>query len=307
MATISGEVRDDAGDLVADVVVRAYRRDTGALLVSGLSGDGSPEETGDPDYASVSLLLHCDGTNGSTTFTDSSGNSYAVTAYGDAKISTAQSVFGGASAYFDSTGDYLYGASWLAAGQFGTGDFTVECWVYATGAANSNQVIWSANAQPATTGIYLAYSNGTATGLFVKAGAGLIIASSAGWSYDVWHHLAVVRSGTMLYLFIDGINRGSATWTNNCSDGMRHIGRPNDVNNYNMNGYIDEFRITKGVARYTANFTAPTEAFLLGTIPAKPVGEYTLTTSYTDEVQVIALDPAGGTTFNDLILRTTPV
>ena len=59
----------------------------------------------DPDFANVSLLLHGDGTNGSTTIVDSSSSSKTVTAVGDAQISTAQSKFGGSSIYFDGTGD----------------------------------------------------------------------------------------------------------------------------------------------------------------------------------------------------------
>jgi len=82
----------------------------------------------DTYYSNVSLLLHCDGSNGSTTFTDNSPSPKTVTANGNASVSTAQSKFGGASAVFDGTGDYLSldGSSGFA---FGTGDFTIEFWL----------------------------------------------------------------------------------------------------------------------------------------------------------------------------------
>jgi hypothetical protein len=83
----------------------------------------------DPDFANVSLLLHMDGSNGSTTFPDSSSNGLTVTRYGNAQISTAQSKFGGASAYFDGAGDYLELPNPNTAIGAVAGDFTIECWV----------------------------------------------------------------------------------------------------------------------------------------------------------------------------------
>ena len=179
---------------------------------------------------------------------------------GNAQVSTAQSKFGGSSMYFDGSGDYLVPAN-RDAGVFGTGAFTVECWVYATGAPQSNQVIWSCNLYPNTTGLYLAYFGSGSTQLSVAGGGSLILTASSGWSLNEWHHVAVVRSGSTLTLYIDGTSRGSTTFTNNCTDGLTFIGRPSDVANYMMQGYIDDLRITKGVARYTANFTPPTQAF----------------------------------------------
>ena len=83
----------------------------------------------------VSLLLHGNGTNGSTTITDSSPTPKTVTAVGNAQISTAQSKFGGASIAFDGTGDYATVPS-ASAFDFGTADFTVEAWVYRNNSDN---------------------------------------------------------------------------------------------------------------------------------------------------------------------------
>lgn len=90
----------------------------------------------DPFWASTMLLLRMDGANNSTAFTDLSSTPKAVTANGDAKVSTAQSQFGGASLLLDGNGDYL---SFPASADFapGTGDFTVECWIRFTSVPSS--------------------------------------------------------------------------------------------------------------------------------------------------------------------------
>ena len=83
----------------------------------------------DPNFADVSLLLHGNGTNGSTTITDSSPSPKTVTAVGNAQISTAQSKFGGSSIAFDGTGDYLSVPN-DGTLQMGSVDFTIEFWIY---------------------------------------------------------------------------------------------------------------------------------------------------------------------------------
>ena len=84
----------------------------------------------DPNFANVSLLLHGDGANNSTTFTDSSSNNFTLSRVGDVKISTTQSKFGGSSIFFDGAGDYLT----LANNSVFTfpSSFTVEAWVFPT-------------------------------------------------------------------------------------------------------------------------------------------------------------------------------
>lgn len=87
--------------------------------------------TGDAYYPQVAALLHFDGVNGSTTITDNSKNNFTITATNGAVISTAQSKFGGASVFLDGTNDYLVTPT-TSAFTFGTGDFTVELWIYQT-------------------------------------------------------------------------------------------------------------------------------------------------------------------------------
>lgn len=305
MATISGEVRDENDDLFADCVVRAYRRDTGALLVAGTSSDGTTPIVVDADYPEVTLLLHCDGTDGSTTFTDNSPTPKTVTVSGNAHIEVDQSKFGGASAAFDGTGDYLSTDS-NAAYNLNDGNWTIETWAYINSATygpalcsrrTSGDVGWCLEAN-----CLRAYINGGWSN------------SQISWtrpSLNAWHHYALVKNGTTITAYVDGVSVGSKTSVTSIQDqvtslriGVADGGGSEDI----LNGYIDEFRFTKGVARYTANFTPPAAAFPdTVSVEAKPLGEYTLTTVYDGEVNIIALDPDGGTTFNDLILRTVPV
>jgi hypothetical protein len=194
-----------------------------------------------------------DGTNGSTTFTDSSSNAFAVTANGNAKVTTTDPKFGTGALTLDGTaGDYLTVAA-DADFQFGTGDFTVECWVYVNTVGN--------------TGLFT--FGGTNSGLAVNLFAGnwTLTTSGSGGSglasitTGAWQHLAVTRSGSNLRMFIDGTQIGSTlTNTTDLSDNALKIGYYYDPY-YAINGRVDEFRVTKGVARYTANFTPPTAAF----------------------------------------------
>lgn len=223
----------------------------------------------DPYWANVVLLMHMDGSNGSTTFTDQKG--HTVTANGNAQISTAQSKFGGAALLLDGTGDYLS----LAASSdwsFSTGDFTVEAWVYIAGnsaldgSSRRTAIITSVASASVFTGVIhiLGDSTTTGTGLSLYDGTNTVSVTGA-ISQNAWHHIAVCRSGTSLRFFLDGTQMG-ATQTYSASFGdatnALKIGG-STITSYNMvlNGYLDEIRITKGYARYTSNFTVPSAAF----------------------------------------------
>jgi len=214
-----------------------------------------PIAGGDPYWADVSLLLHMDGSNGSTTFTDSSSNALTVTPSGDAQISTAQSKFGGSSLLLDGSGDYITtsASSSLA---LGTGDFTVEFFVYRT-SNNNDQGIFTFGATQS--GLF-ASMDGSTLGVGLLGGDPTAI-SGGTLSLNTWHHVAITRSSGSLRGFIDGVQFGSTvTETTNLTDNSLKIGY-SYTTSYPMIGNLDEFRVTKGVARYTANFTPPTAAF----------------------------------------------
>lgn len=145
----------------------------------------------------TSLLLRGNGADGSTVFTDETGKT--VTAYGNARISTAQSKFGGSSMYFDGSGDWLQVPP-NAAFEFGSGDFTIEFWAYLLNTTEQILVC----ARDVSASIYnniirvkagkLGWSNGTAW-----------IETANSVPVNTWRHLAAVRYGQNLLLFIDGV------------------------------------------------------------------------------------------------------
>ncbi len=208
----------------------------------------------------TTLLLHFDGVNGSTVFADNSVKGLTVVAAGDTKIDTAQSMFGGASAYFDGTGDYLYCND---ADAFSTpGDFTVEVWARfpARGGAFSTP-IFDTRANGSTAGIYLAIDDLERLALWVNGAARV---STGVLSVNVWHHLAVCRGAGVFRLFVDGGLIGSYTDANAYTTNTITIGTYVETRNTGSNkymGHLDEFRFTKGLARYTTAFTVPTGPF----------------------------------------------
>ena len=226
--------------------------------------------TDDPYIANVSLLLHMNGSNGSTTFTDNSSNALTVTANGNAQISTAQSKFGGASGYFDGTGDYLTSA-WSNTLEFGSGDFTIELWAYIVG--GNVLLCWSADYHYGITYNYggatgnkigvWASSNGTSWNIFNADGGGNGI-STGTITTSTWTHVALCRSGTSFALYLNGVSAwtgtSSAAIVNRSSDTFRIGGPWPGAGPATLNGYIDDLRITKA-ARYNGAFTPPTAAF----------------------------------------------
>jgi len=230
----------------------------------------------DPNYSSVSLLLNGNGTNGSITFTDSSSYAHTVTANGDTQISTAQFKFGGASMYFDGSGDYL---SILDSDQFeiGSGDFTFEAWIYLTGYSAAYQgqyyVAEIICKDSSSTGRGFTFAvNGTSTswtslGVTLFSSNNTYIATSATTSFDLntWYHVAAVRNGTSLRFYKNGVDVGGGTNATSVQNTTTVVTVGSESpyfistgNAYYFPGYIDDLRITKGVARYTSNFTPPT-------------------------------------------------
>lgn len=222
----------------------------------------------DPDFASVVLLLHADGSNGSTTITDSSSSAKTVTAAGNAQISTTQSQFGGSSLRLDGTGDaatIANSSDWRLV----NGDFTVEMWIYPLALTadryflshydfGANQRSWRFGLAPSTSNlVFGSVSAGGTPESSLNAGAGLTI--------NTWQHIAISKSGATSRIFIDGVLKAS---TSSLSDyggstaqlsvgSLLNSGTPSN----GLDCYIDDLRITKGVARYTAAFTPPTAAF----------------------------------------------
>lgn len=234
-------------------------------------GFGQSILSGDPYFDNVVLLLHMDGANNSTTFTDSSRSPKTVTASGNAKISTTQSKFGGASGAFDGTGDYL-SSSYNADYDFITGDFTFECFIYPTTSKTAriltlcgSSINWNSTtgihfvAQQVNQNISINISNNTGTPLGTTTTGNLI-------TINAWNHVAFSKSGTTGYIGINGTvssfsASGAARPSGNPTLAVATYPGENGTGSFIYQGNMDDLRITKGVARYTANFTPPTEPF----------------------------------------------
>lgn len=217
----------------------------------------------DPYLDNVSLLLHMDGDNNSTTFKDSSANGSIVSVFGNSKISTTQSKIGGASGYFDGTGDYLTIPD-STVFDFGTNDFTFECWIYPTAYPSPAADICVTNGSTNGCGLRL-QSNGTIAALFNISGSSVAAISTTVVPLNTWTHISSVRSSlTSGKIFINGILENTVT----LGTGSQNypgigvcVGRNPTNSSWYYTGYIDELRITKGFARYTTDFTPPVSRF----------------------------------------------
>ena len=227
--------------------------------------------TGDVYFPQTKLLLPFDGVNGATTTSDLSNRSATVTFVGNASISTAQSKFGGSSLYLDGTGDYLNIADTYWNTAISSGDFTIEFWARLSSTAYQ-QILGTRDS--GTNGWNVVhYGAGNENSQFL-----FYFRDSAGWQYvnlgqgtrttpaqNTWYHIAITRSGNTWKLFLNGTAEDTVTNANDIVDGAANglgIGaRVYDTSNY-VTGYLDDIRITPGIARYTSNFTPPTTAYL---------------------------------------------
>jgi len=211
----------------------------------------------DPFINNVSLLLHMDGTNGSTNFIDSSINNFQFTVFGNAQISTAIKKFGNGAGYFNKTLSSSVKTSNNSLLSMGTQDFTVEAWIFPfdAGTDNNGTVIGGKN----NNSFQIGYKSSTEFGVANSFSAWDLFSTTLP-PINEWTHIAVTRSGNTMRIFYNGILITQGTNTTN------YIGFTNEAGGYNeyggyFNGYIDELRITKGIARYTSNFTPSTTAF----------------------------------------------
>jgi hypothetical protein len=209
----------------------------------------------DPFRSQVSLLLHGDGANGSTTITDSSPTPKTITVAGNAQISTAQSKFGGSSIAFDGTGDTLTVNSSLLDGS----TWTAEAWIRAASLGTNDRTIFSQyNAASANRTILRITTTGAVQ---IFNGAQGSTTSSAVITANQWYHIAFVRSSvTTLTAFLDGVQVAQATNFAGPTSANTMIGGFFGFSDDQWNGWMDEIRITS-LARYTANFTPPTAPF----------------------------------------------
>lgn len=184
---------------------------------------------------------------------------------GNAQVSTTQSKFGGASMYFD-------GSSYLSSRinqnfTFGSaGDFTIELWLYQTSSPSNNyqlvnNIIDFNSNYVNCWGLYCNSSNYL---IFYDSNGAAAITSSLAIVNNVWTHITICRSGgSLITMYINGNSVGSYSGANQAftKNGSLGVGGAGGISSYRLNGYIDDLRITNGIARYTKNFTPPQNAY----------------------------------------------
>lgn len=223
-------------------------------------------------------LLHFNGTNSSTVFTDESGKTWAGN--GNAQLDETQKKFGSAGLLLDGTGDYVSTTD-SADFDFGTDDFTIDGWVKWNGAvpntdrlvsggyygsgANDTWTFGIGSGWGAPCSVDFAYYNGTG---FTEDYGGNFACSA-----NTWYHWALVRDGANVYSFFGGTtgttwlvrtwNMGAAVAINTTIPGVQIGARMNDASTAveDMKGWIDEVRISKGKARWITAFETPSEEY----------------------------------------------
>ena len=272
------EVSATTGQLIPKTYSGSYglvADSTGALPIFNTTGaQGAVKDTGtrtDTNSASIVLAVPMDGTNGGTSFGDQSavirgsGSAKTVTVNGNTNTSTAQSKFYGSSGSFDGTGDYLSLSSSADFQIWNSTSWTVECFIYINSLASSFYFFGAGDRASTTTRVMFSFNS---SGNFILDWDGTSSDSTTtfttGLSANNWYHLAVVSNGTTCKVYINGAQASTTATlgTSTQANAPVSIAVPGLAANpatYNgLNGYIQDFRIYKGVAKYTSNFIVPT-------------------------------------------------
>lgn len=276
MPTLSGTVKDAGGAFVAKLV-RVYRRDSGAYVGAVVSNQTTGawsistadtsehmaiehDAVGNPYFGKLGLGLHFNGANGSTSFADVAGNT--VTAIGNAQISTAQSVFSGASGLFDGAGDGLNIPDSPIL-RPGAGDFMLRFWQRYS-ALTGYQTLYSKGYAVAG-GILVQTGNGDGKiNVYQGASTTLVAAESGGTvNSGQWYCIEIERTSGVLKIRRDGTQVASVSNTtdyNATSTVYIGGGSATGFNNYYFNGYLDDLEFYSGVS--LPDHSVPASQFL---------------------------------------------
>lgn len=218
--------------------------------------------TGAAALESPLLVLHMDGSDGSTTFTDSSSYARTVTAGGNAQLDTGVTPkFGSASGIFDGTGDYLSVAA-SSELQPGSSDFTLHGWIRPSNVSGGNYHIFTMRPDNSTFAPFLLRREGNVLSLKHSTSGSAWADQTTGGTLtaNTQHHVALVRNGTSLKVYLDGASVISQTVSGALYDNGAALIIGGDTNANFWIGHIDEVIYETG-ARWTANFTPPAAPF----------------------------------------------
>jgi hypothetical protein len=249
---------------------------------------------GDVYFPQTKLLLPFEGTNGATTTSDLSNNNASVTFNNSAQISTSQSKFGGSSLSCPNGLTDDVATSWNAM-PTGTEDFAIEMWAYLLdrtgGGRDAAQFSIFGNRNTSAgdnVQLYVGYPSSYLLAFLINDTA---LQLTTSWNFtsnlNAWHHIAVTREGNTFRIFINGTQETSATYTGSMTKSFTDLYIGSGGHTWSttraLRGYIDDFRITRGFARYTAAFTPPTSTHLTS---AGDVNKQVLINSTADGVAI---------------------
>jgi Concanavalin A-like lectin/glucanases superfamily len=242
---------------------------------AGGGGGGGAEPDGDPYWLNVVALLRFDGTDASTTIIDQTGRVW--TAFGNAQLDTTDKQFGVSSLLLDGTGDYISTVH-DAVLSVGSGDFTIEAWIKRNGVGSTDMISNKRDASSAEEHSFSIGGSGTdklSAVLFASGSPVVTLVSTTSIINDgLWHHVAFTREGTTCRIFLDGVLEASGTQSGapSTNTGPLYVGRDGFDTGRDFIGWIDSYRFTRGVARYTTSFGVPTLEFpnSLGSVPEAP-------------------------------------
>ncbi|KKR47497.1 MAG: Cell wall surface anchor family protein [Parcubacteria group bacterium GW2011_GWC2_40_31] len=258
------------------------------------------EESGTAIDSYTKLLLHANGSNGSTSFIDSEMTPKTVTANGAAQISTSQSKFGNSSVLFNNSVSSYVSLNDSNDWYFDS-DFTIDFWIRWNGTPSEIQSImgtsqggglqpkWFMHNQVGT-GFIFRYVNGTEK----------IITWNWVPSGNTWYHVEIDRNGSNWYLFVNGSTvdspKSQSTAMLNVNANLK-IGADGEGFRA-FGGWLDEVRISKGIARHISNFA----------VPSKPYGSYSSSQAYyVTTADASNLDTSGWANISSVsITQTTP-
>ena len=267
-----------AGTTTLNTDLKAYASRDGTNFTQvtlASQGDLVTQNQGGID-SNTKLMLHCDGANDGTTFTDSSDSPHTVTVVGSTHTDTAVKKFGTASAQFDGAGDQLTVPSSSDWNPYNT-SFTADFWVYINsfnddydwllGNTGANYYGWNIQLEKSSTTLNFLVGGGSSWAINTAGGSGYAI------STGTWYHIALVKNGTAWTVYVDGASRLTGTSAATDYNNTLQVGRSSlwhDAGNSgprDFDGYMDEIRISNN-ARWTADFTPPTAPYTTGTAVA---------------------------------------
>ena len=262
------------GTTTVNTDIKAYAsRDNGTTFtqITNLASQGDLITAPGGIDVYTKLMLHCDGANDGTTFTDSSsegGNTaHTVTANADVHTDTAVKKFGTASAQFDGTGDYLSApdsADWDLA--INSDSYTIDFWCYFSSQSGDRCLV----EQYEDGNNYWALICNSTTGFRFQVHSGgseVVTTGTMGVAVPntTWMHIAMVKNANIYTIYKDGVATAATVddSSNDSFSGLLRAGLHGD-GSMSYHGYIDELRLSKGVARWTANFTSPASPYFPG-------------------------------------------